>query len=435
MAVDTANMLVVHVDMVQALALAVCTYYFGVWLKHVIPVLERLSVPSPVVGGMPFAFVLSVLEGCGVMRVVFDSTLQTVLMLAFFTTIGMMASLKLIGQGGKLLLGFLVSVTVLAVLQNVLGIAVTKLLGVDFHYGLLAGSVSMMGGLGTSAAFGPNFEQLYGITGGTVVAVTAATFGMVAALVIGGPFGEWLIRKYKVRTPMTDPEIAAKLNVPEEVETDIIDEHSAEHSTFTEQLLKAGGMIAICMALGTVVSHYLGQFITLPAYIGSMIVAAIVRNIADFTGKLKIDKVGLNAVADISLVLFVTMAINSLKLHELVNLALPLVVTLICQTILMMAFAGGRHRLFDGRDGQRFGQHAGFERKVRTKPAGLADRKYRGRIPHRLDQCADYHINGADAVVRKQISDTRGCRLAAFSFGKKQRRHNVFPASLSAEQT
>ena len=144
MAVDTANMLVVHVDMVQALALAVCTYYFGVWLKHVIPVLERLSVPSPVVGGMPFAFLLSVLEGSGIMRVVFDSTLQTVLMLAFFTTIGMMASLKLIGQGGKLLLGFLFSVTVLAVLQNVLGVAITKLMGVDFHYGLLAGSVSMM---------------------------------------------------------------------------------------------------------------------------------------------------------------------------------------------------------------------------------------------------------------------------------------------------
>ncbi len=188
-------MLVVHVDMVQALALAVCTYYFGVWLKHVIPVLERFSVPSPVVGGMPFAFVLSVLEGYGVMRVEFDSTLQTVLMLAFFTTIGMMASLKLISQGGKLLLGFLISVTVLAVLQNILGVTITKMMGVDFHYGLLAGSVSMMGGLGTSAAFGPNFEQLYGISGGTVVAVTSATFGMVAALVIGGPFGEWLIRK------------------------------------------------------------------------------------------------------------------------------------------------------------------------------------------------------------------------------------------------
>ncbi len=325
--------------MVQALALAVCTYYLGVWLKHVVPVLERFSVPSPVVGGIPFAFILSVLEGCGVLRVTFDSTLQTVLMLAFFTTIGMMASLKLISRGGKLLIGFLISVTVLAVLQNVLGIAVTKMLGVDFHYGLLAGSVSMMGGLGTSAAFGPNFEQVYGITGGTVVAVTSATFGMVAALVVGGPFGEWLIRKYKVRTPLTDPELAAKLNVPEEVDTDIIDEHAAEHQTFTEQLLKAGGLIAICMAIGTVVSHYLGQFITLPAYIGSMIVAAVVRNIADYTGKLKIDKVGMNAVADISLVLFVTMAINSLKLHELVNLALPLMLTLACQTVLMLIFA------------------------------------------------------------------------------------------------
>lgn len=339
MALETVGMPVVHVDMVQALALAVCTYYLGVKLKRVIPLLERFSVPSPVVGGVPFAFVLSVLEGMGVMRVEFDSTLQTVLMLAFFTTIGMMASLRLIGQGGKLLLGFLAAVTVLCVLQNVLGVAVTKLMGVDFHYGLLAGSVSMMGGLGTAASFGPNFEQLYGITGGTVVAVTAATFGMVAALMIGGPFGEWLIRRYKVRTPMTDPALAEKLNVPEEVETDIIDEHAAEHQTFTEQLLKAGGLIAVCMGLGTIVSGYLGQFITLPAYIGSMIVAAVVRNIADFSGKLKIDKVGLNAVADISLVLFVTMAINSLKLHELVNLALPLMVTLLVQTLLMMVFA------------------------------------------------------------------------------------------------
>lgn len=339
MALETVGTPVVHVDMVQALALAVCTYYLGVKLKRVIPLLERFSVPSPVVGGVPFAFVLSVLEGMGVMRVEFDSTLQTVLMLAFFTTIGMMASLRLIGQGGKLLLGFLAAVTVLCVLQNVLGVAVTKLMGVDFHYGLLAGSVSMMGGLGTAASFGPNFEQLYGITGGTVVAVTAATFGMVAALMIGGPFGEWLIRRYKVRTPMTDPALAEKLNVPEEVETDIIDEHAAEHQTFTEQLLKAGGLIAVCMGLGTIVSGYLGQFITLPAYIGSMIVAAVVRNIADFSGKLKIDKVGLNAVADISLVLFVTMAINSLKLHELVNLALPLMVTLLAQTLLMMVFA------------------------------------------------------------------------------------------------
>ncbi len=329
----------VNIDMVQALALAVLAYWGGTWIKKKIPLLERFSVPSPVVGGMPIAFVLSVLEANEMLRVVFDSKLQSMLMLAFFTTIGMMASLKLIKQGGKLLVAFLLAVTALCFVQNGIGISVTKLMGLDFHYGILAGSVSMMGGLGTSAAFGPYFENLYGITGGTVVAVTSATFGMVAALTIGGPFGEWLINRYKVKTPLTDPDLASELNIPDEVKTDVLAEHSADHPSFTEQLFKAGGLIAVCMALGSIVSDFLGQFITLPAYIGSMIVAAIVRNISDFTGKLRIDKIGLNAVGDISLALFVTMAINSLKLHELVNLALPLVVILICQTIVMVLYA------------------------------------------------------------------------------------------------
>ena len=334
-----AAALTINIDMVQALALAVLAYYGGSWLKKRIRVLERFSVPSPVVGGMPLAFVLSVLEANGILQVNFDGKLQSMLMLAFFTTIGMMASLKLIKQGGKLLVAFLAAVTALCFVQNGIGIAVTQLLDFDFHYGILAGSVSMMGGLGTSAAFGPYFEELYGISGGTVVAVTAATFGMVAALTIGGPFGEWLIRRYKIKTPLTDPDMNAELKVPDEVKTDIVDEHSAEHPNFTEQLFKAGGMIAVCMALGTIVSDFLGAFITLPAYIGSMIVAAVVRNIADFTGKLEIDRVGLNAVADISLALFVTMAINSLKLHTLVHLALPLIIILICQTICMLLYA------------------------------------------------------------------------------------------------
>lgn len=328
-----------NIDMVQALALAVLAYYGGSAIKKRVAFLERFSVPSPVVGGMPVAFVFSVLEANGILSVTFDTKLQSMLMLAFFTTIGLMASLKLIKQGGKLLVAFLAAVTALCFVQNAIGIGITELMGYDFHYGILAGSVSMMGGLGTAAAFGPYFENLYGISGGTVAAVTAATFGMVAALTIGGPFGEWLIRRYKVKTPLTDPDMAANLHIPDEHQTDVIDEHSAAHASFTEQLFKAGGMIAVCMALGSFVSNFLADFITLPAYIGSMIVAAFVRNFSDFTGKLKIDKVGLNAVADISLALFVTMAINSLKLHELVHLALPLVTILALQTICMLLYA------------------------------------------------------------------------------------------------
>lgn len=330
---------VIAVDKVQAVALAVCTYYFGVWLKGRIGFLTRFSIPSPVVGGMTFAAVMSALEYYGVLRLEIDSTLQTVLMLAFFTTIGLMASLRVVTEGGKLLVGFLIAVSVLVFLQNGLGMGIAGMMGLDPHYGILAGSVSMMGGLGTSAAFGPYFEQTYGIEGGTAVAITAATFGMVAALMIGGPFGEWAIRRYKVKTPVEAKDPEEKLHIPEDMDADLTEEHAHDKPHFTNEIMKAVSVTALAMGLGTVVSAWLGNYITLPAYIGSMIVAAVIRNIGDFSGKYKVDGKGLNAVADITLVLFVTMAINSLKLHELVHLAVPLMVILAAQTVLMLIYA------------------------------------------------------------------------------------------------
>ena len=322
---------VIAVDKVQAVALAVCTYYFGVWLKGKVGVLSRYSIPSPVVGGMSFAIVVSFLEYFNIVKVQIDSTLQTVLMLGFFTTIGLMASLRVVKDGGRLLLGFLLAVTGLVFLQNGMGF--------DKHYGILAGSVSMMGGLGTAAAFGPYFEETYGITGGTAVAVTAATFGMVAALLIGGPFGEWCIRRYQVKTPDEVQQPEPELHLPDDMDTDITEQHASAKPNFTNEIMRAVSVTALAMGLGTIVSNFLGHYITLPAYIGAMIVATVIRNVGDFSGMYKVEGKGLNAVADITLVLFVTMAINNLKLHELVHLALPLVVILACQTILMLIYA------------------------------------------------------------------------------------------------
>ncbi len=329
--------ILINVSMVQAVALAIITYWLGHAIKERVGLLQKFSIPTPVVGGMLCALLLSFLEYQGFVKVKFDSTLQTLLMLGFFTTIGLMASVKLVTEGGKLLVGFLVACSVLAVLQNVLGIGVASLMGIDMHYGILAGSVSMMGGLGTSAAFGPYFEQTYGITGGTAMAITAATFGMVAALMIGGPFGEWLIRRYRIKTP--DLHEDAPLHVPTEVEAGILHERSGSEPTFTNELMKAVSIVTLCLAFGTVVSNFLGQYITLPAYIGSMIVAALVRNVGDYSGLYKVQGKGLDAVADICLILFVTMAINSLKLHELLNLAGPLVLMLVLQTVLMLLYA------------------------------------------------------------------------------------------------
>ncbi len=333
------GVLFVNVSAIQALALAVLTYYFGVWVKKHVSILEKYSIPSPVVGGILFSIVLSILDGMNIMKVHFDSSLQTLLMLAFYTTIGLMASLKLIKKGGTLLVSFFIAVSVLVVLQNLVGMTIAQAMGLDKHYGILAGSVSMMGGLGTAAAFGPFFEHTYGVTGGTAVGITAATFGMVAALVLGGPFGEWVIHRYKIQTPKQPHEPEEKLMLPSDTEVSITSEQRANTPTFTDELMKAGSIVALCMALGTVVSSYLGQYITLPAYIGSMIVAAIVRNIGDFTHSFSVEGKGLNTVADISLILFVTMAINSLKLYELVNLAIPMIVILAAQTVLMLAFA------------------------------------------------------------------------------------------------
>lgn len=331
--------MIINVSMIEAVALAVLTYALGLQIKKRLTILQKLSLPASVIGGMLFAAIVSILEACGLVHVKFDSTLQTLLMLAFFTTIGLSASLSLVINGGKLLLLFLIASSILGVFQNALGMWVAEAMGIDFHYGLLAGGVSLMGGLGTSAAFGPYFEQTYGITGGTVMAITAATFGMAVALMIGGPFGEWLIRRYKVVTPISVKQPGKPLHIPDDLEASIVDDHAAGKPSLSDELMMAVGMIVVCMAIGGFLSSWLGQFITLPAYIGSMIAAACLRNISDLTGKFKIEPKALNAVAEICLIFYVTMAINSLKLHELVNLALPLLVILILQTILMLVFA------------------------------------------------------------------------------------------------
>ena len=279
---------VIAVDKVQAVALAVCTYYFGVWLKgkgrraftlfhpgvpwwarHVL--CHRRLLPSST----------STLS-----KVQIDSTLQTVLMLGFFTTIGLMASAsRVVKDGGRLLLGFLLAVTVLVFLQNGMGMAIAEAMGFDKHYGILAGSVSMMGGLGFAAAFGPYFEETYGITGGTAVAVTAATFGMVAALLIGGPFGEWCIRRYKVKTPDEVQQPEPELHLPRRHgHRHYGTAHASAKPNFTNEIMRAVSVTALAMGLGTIVSNFLGHYITLPAYIGAMIIATIIRNVGDFSG-------------------------------------------------------------------------------------------------------------------------------------------------------
>lgn len=320
-------------SMIQTVALAIVTLYIGEFIKKHSPFLQRVSMPAPAVGGLPFAFICAFLAYGKILNITFDSSLQQFLMLAFFTTIGLMASLNVLKKGGLGIIFFWILCTIWIIFQNGAGIIIAKAMGIEPIFGIMAGSVSMMGGLGTAGAFGPHFEELTGIPGVASAAIAAATFGMVAGTVLGAPVGNWIIKRHNVPTPADHPELLQEDGIKmgeEESESKLFDLHT---------MMNTIALVGISLGIGTLVSAALSFITPLPAYIGSMIVGACIRNISDFTGKIKVNTVALDAVSNIALSLFVTMAINSLKLAQLIDLALPLLAILVAQMVLISIFA------------------------------------------------------------------------------------------------
>jgi len=323
------GLLIFKLNMIQTVALALVVYFLGSFIKHRVPVFMRFSIPAPVIGGLIFAGISTFLRSQGILGFELDSTMQTALMIMFFCSIGMGASITLIKKGGMPLVVFFLLAVVLAVLQNVVGIALAEATGINPLFGIIAGGVTLMGGLGTGGAFGPLFEE-WGVTGATTAAVACATFGMVAGSLMGGPFGETLIRKYKVATPFQDG-----IAVDDSIKLD----EEEESGISGDNLIKTLGFVLAAMGLGSILSFYLTKAgITLPAYIGAMIVAGILRNFGDLTKRYEINGKALEIISDISLAVYLTMAINGLKLWELINLAIPLLIILIGQIILMAIF-------------------------------------------------------------------------------------------------
>jgi ESS family glutamate:Na+ symporter len=335
-------MLIVKLNAVQTLALAVAVYFIGTAIRHRIPLLMRFSIPAPVVGGLLFAGLTTVLRLNGVIGFEFDEALQKGFMIMFFTTIGMGASAALVKKGGGPLLVFFGLACVLAVLQNVVGIILAKTMGVNPLYGILGGAVSLMGGLGTGGAFGPEFEA-WGVVGGKVSAIACATFGMVAGDLMCGPFGETMIRRFKIKTP------GHKKHEPK-LDMTPAEERASEMTP--DAFMGTLAFILAAMALGAVLSGFIQKRgITLPAYIGAMIVAVLIRNGMNLTPwREAIEDRTVGFLSEVSLALYITMAIDGMKLWELVNLALPLLVILIGQVVLILLFCWLCVFLLMGRD-------------------------------------------------------------------------------------
>jgi ESS family glutamate:Na+ symporter len=348
-------------DLVQTVAFSGIVLFLGYAVRRAIPVLGRYNIPAPVVGGMLVAMFITATRAAGWTPLKFDTTLQTPLMIAFFTSVGFGASISLLRVGGPAVLLFFVISTIIAVAQNVVGAGAAWALGQHPLMGVLAGSVTLTGGPATGLAFAPLFEQA-GVPGAATLAIAAAMVGIVAGGVIGGPVATQLISPSKARrVPASVPAVQTAANVVEEQLTEPPVSAPANEDVESYGLLKALVLILVAMWAGSWLTRgFAAAGITLPAYIGAMIVAAIMRNIDDATRLFGISQRTVDDIGDTALSFFLVMALMTLRLWDLVGLALPLAIMLMVQVAMIAVVAAGPVYRLMGRDYEAAVMAGGF---------------------------------------------------------------------------
>ena len=345
-------MISIELDMIQTAGIGALALIVGMVLTRKVGFLQRFCVPSPVSGGIIFSLLTLALYVWGNVEVSFDGTLKDVFMLAFFTSVGFQSDLKVIKQGGRMLVIMLALLVAIIALQNLMPMGITKVMGVDPLIGMAAGSISMTGGHGTAGGFASVLEGL-GLHGAGTIGMAAATFGLIAGSMIGGPLAERIIRKKLTHEQMQTPDeevdpAMAGIESDEASPTGRAKRISSNEQEF-QQYAKATYCIVLVMGAGTIMSWLLAKTgVTFPTYFGALILAAIARNTLGFISfkrngkRVKADKLldmdRIISVGNICLSMFLGMAMISLKLWELQSLALPLIVILVAQVAMMDFF-------------------------------------------------------------------------------------------------
>jgi len=316
----------IEINQITTVFLAVALFALGGFLINKIGFLKRFCLPAPVVGGLLFAALATILKTTGTLEISLDTSLQSLFMITFFTTIGLGASFKLVKLGGKLLIIYWLACGFLALMQNVIGVSLASLIGIHPLIGMMAGAVSMEGGHGAAAAFGQTLEDL-GISSAMTIGAAAATCGLVAGGLIGGPIVKYLVGKYN----LTPDEQEA-----EEIEYENKHEQITSDSFFTQVLL-----ITFCMAVGTYVGTLFSEAtgFVLPGYVGAMFVAVLVRNVMDKFKPEAINMKSISLIGDVTLGIFLSMALMSVKLWEIADLALPLFIIVFAQVFFIVIFS------------------------------------------------------------------------------------------------
>jgi glutamate:Na+ symporter, ESS family len=353
---------VFELDLIQTLAFGGVVLLAGYGLRRLVPVFARYNLPAPVLGGLIVSIVILLARSRGVTLFQFDTSLQSPLMIAFFTTVGFGASLPLLRIGGPQVLRFFAIAAVFVVVQNVVGILVALALGMSPLFGVLAGSVTMTGGPATALAFAPLFEQS-GVVGAATVGVAAAMAGIVLGGVFGGPVATLLIERNKLPHPRS---VAGTGAVPDATDASPSNEEMArvvQHGDEPDPLGILKNLVAILVAMwigGWVSSGFAALGITLPAYIGAMLVAAVIRNLDNVTDWFGLSEQFIAEFGAVSLSLFLAIALMTLKLWELAGLAIPLLVIVLVQMLLAGLVAGAVVFRMMGRDYESAVMSGGF---------------------------------------------------------------------------
>ncbi|WP_233866480.1 sodium/glutamate symporter [Paraburkholderia adhaesiva] len=320
-----------HLDVYGTLVAASIVLLFGELLVAAVPLLRRWTIPEPVAGGLVAALLTFGLHSLVHVDVRFDVALQTPLMLAFFATIGLNANLANLKLGGPILVRFFIVVVGLLVLQNVVGIGMALLLGIDPLFGLLGGSVSLAGGHGTGAAWGAIFTEHHGLEAATEVAIACATFGLVMGGILGGPVAQRLLKRIG-HGPVRDDDQATP-------DAYAFEEPKAEKPTTPGAFINTLTLIVISLAAGSEIADLLaGTVYELPTFVCVLFVAVLLTNGLALLGR-PVAEQAVALIGNVSLALFLAMALMSLRLWDLADLALPVFSILAVQTIIMVLYA------------------------------------------------------------------------------------------------
>ncbi len=324
------NVFTINTDMTMTTAMAAALLILGYFIKSKVKFLEKYCIPAPVVGGFLFMLITWVGFTTGSFAFSFNTTLQSFFMLAFFTTVGLGASISLLKKGGTLLIIYWLVAGVVSIFQNAIGIAVSNITGLEPAYGLLSSAITMIGGHGAGAAYGQTFEEM-GYQAGKLVGAAAATFGLISSVIVGGPVARRLIEKYQLKPDHTL-----------DLDTSVEDINVASGKKLTSlDISKNVTAILICMALGTIVSGWIGKMIDMsfPTYVGAMFIAVFLRNINEKTHWYRFDFSLVDGIGDVSLGLYLSIAMMTLKMWELADLAGPMLIVLLCQVVFLVLFA------------------------------------------------------------------------------------------------